>query len=237
MRRLRVYRTVILITLSAYIHFGQIAVAEDSGQTNSIYDQISRNVLPIAELQSICTLGAIRPRQSWSTVGTGFLVRRDTGEDRSIWLVTARHVVDGHLDLVGKTYDSDGESFLVLPRNNWIFHPGPNPERLLPIDVAVMKVFVPRNTVSFQYCVEQCSIDPKTNAPYMNHLQTRSEPTDRALFFGYPQGDVDSNKMPPFTRSGIVAYSIKVPGFKINGLEPADDKLFYIDAFSFGGNS
>ena len=59
MRRLQVYRTALLITLSTCIHLGQIAVAEDSAKTNSIYNQISRNVIPIAALQSICTLADI----------------------------------------------------------------------------------------------------------------------------------------------------------------------------------
>lgn len=192
---------------------------------------------PSIELQSACTLGSIKSRQNCSTLGTGFFVLRDTGEQLSTWLVTARHVVDGRLDLIAKTTVPNGEAFLILPQNKWVFHPGPNPKDLLPIDVAVMKVLVPNDTVSFRYCVARCSNDPKSNAPHMNHLHERPEPTDHALFFGYPSGDVDPHKMPPFVRSGIVAYSVKVPGFRISGLEPADEKLFYVDGLSFGGNS
>lgn len=171
------------------------------------------------------------------TLGTGFYVLRDADGELSTWLVTARHVVQGRADLVAKTRDSKNEAFLVLLQKQWTFHAGPNPEGLLPVDVAVMKVLVPNDTVAFRYCVGQCSIDPKTKEQHMSHLEGLPEPLDHVLFFGYPAGDVNPDEAPPFVRSEIVAYAMRPPGFSINGLQPADEKMFYVDAPSFGGNS
>lgn len=212
-------------------------IAEEPQKVDSIYAQAIRNVVPIKELQSLCTPGLIKPKQNLVTLGTGFYVTRDANGELSTWLVTARHVVEGHADLIAKARPANSEAFLVLPHAKWIYHPGPNPNGRLPIDVAVMKVLVPGDTVAFRYCVGQCSVDPKTKRQYMNHLEGLAEPTDHVLFFGYPAGDVNPDEVSPFVRSGIVAYALRNPGFLIGGLLPADEKMFYVDAPSFGGNS
>ena len=119
----RARATTFLILLSVCIHPSQGRAAENLEKLDTVYNQATRNVVPIIELQSTCTLGAIKPRQSFSTLGTGFFVLRDTGEQLSTWLVTARHVVDSRLDLIAKTTISNGEAFLILPQNKWVFHP------------------------------------------------------------------------------------------------------------------
>lgn len=230
-------RTIVLLSLLVFVVSSQILAAEESHQGDSVYAQAIRNVVPIKELQSVCTLGLVKPMQTFVTLGTGFYVLRDAEGELSTWLVTARHVVGSHADLIAKAQASSNEAFLVLPQAKWIYHPGPNPEGLLPIDVAVMRVLVPNDTISFRYCVDKCSIDPKTKQQHMNHLEGLPEPTDHVLFFGYPGGDVNPNEVPPFVRSGIVAYALRNPGFSFNGLQPADEKMFYVDAPSFGGNS
>ena len=231
-------RTIVFLSILAIVASGQKVTAEEPSQVDSVYTQAIRNVVLIKELQSVCTLGLAKPRQNLVTLGTGFYVTRDVDGDLSTWLVTARHVVDNHADLIAKARaENNNEAFLVLPGIKWIYHPGPNPGGYLPVDVAVMKVFVPGNTVAFWYCVGQCSIDLKTKQQHMNHLEGLPEPTDHVLFFGYPAGDVNPDEVPPFVRSGIVAYALRNPGFTINGLQPADEKMFYVDALSFAGNS
>lgn len=211
-----------------------------SEKKQTFYEQAIGNVVQIEEHQSICTPGREWAIERDKPVGTGFFVSRDLGNKSHTFLVTARHVVEMRKDLFIRLPRSPGSSepiFLTLPRNLWVFHPGPNPKGTLPIDVAVMYVSTRTSAVAFRYCPEDCPIDPKTNKPYENQVDSSPSVTERAIFFGFPLRDVAPASFEPFARTGVVAYTAPNPNLKINGKLLADKTVFYVDAPSFPGNS
>ena len=227
------------VTLVLVMLFSGTAVTVYPDETaESVYAQSQKVVVPIQELQSICTPGLPQSIQKVPTFGTGFFVLRDEPGSKSLWLVTARHVVEPHADMLakGRIGAESKTSYMTLPRAQWVFHPNPPKPATLPIDVAVMKVKAD-GAIAFRYCPAQCSEDLKLRKPFDNQLGDKPEPTNHALFFGYPEGDVIPGELPPFVRSGIVAYAETNPQMKISGLPLADDSIFFIDAPSFGGNS
>ncbi len=228
--------TLALVSLSVG---AALNVSADERQA-TLYAASIHGVVPIQELQSLCTPGLPQPIQTIVTLGTGFYVLLDQSGPNSLWLVTARHVVERHADLLVKARigsETKETAYMVLPRAKWIFHPSPTVQGVMPIDVAVMKVKPPIGSIAFRYCRGECEEDPTSKQRFPNDLDTVPEPTDHALFFGYPAGDVVPGELPPFVRSGIVAYAEANPYLKIDGLPLADESVFYIDAPSFGGNS
>ena len=129
----------------------------------SFYQQIGQAVIRLEEYRSLCV-----PGRDWSveqnvTIGTGFFVRdrlpgtANKGANR-FFLVTARHVVENRADIFARVATGESghdEAVLLLPRELWVFHPEPNPEGTLPIDVAVMRV-EPRDFIkTFLHCTEE----------------------------------------------------------------------------------
>jgi hypothetical protein len=228
-----------LVLLSILLSVEPIVSAQAEEAKDSIYAQSQKIIVPIQELQSICTPGLPQSIQNVVTLGTGFYVLRDEPVSKSLWLVTARHVVEPHADLFAKGRagaELKTTLYMTLPRAQWVFHPSPTKPAIFPIDVAVMKVKA-EGIIAFRYCPAECSEDTTLKKQFMNHLGDKPEPTNHALFFGYPAGDVAPGELPPFVRSGIVAYAESNPQMKIGGLPLADDSIFFIDAPSFGGNS
>jgi hypothetical protein len=188
----------------------------------------------------VCEPGANQSITINRTLGTGFYILVDEEGSPSQWLVTARHVVEAPIDLLAKAQGGKAKkaAYMILPHDKWIFHPEKTPTGAFPIDVAVMRVLVPipDYVISFKYCPGQCTKAQTAETQSENQLGSTAEPTDRALFFGYPE-DVVAGEMPPFARSGIVAYSGTHPQLRIEGRPYADDSVFYIDAHAFEGNS
>ena len=124
-----------------------------------------------------------------------------------------------------------------MPKNLWIFHPGPNPPGKLPIDVEVMKVKVPNTVINFVYCLNSYPKDSDKKTKIYNHLLESPKVTNRAIFFGYPKIPVPVGSIEPFARTGIVVFKGYNPKLTINGLVPAEETIYYLDAISFAGNS
>jgi hypothetical protein len=220
-----------------------IAAEEKEGQEapkQSVCSQASRNVLQLRHYQNVCPPDAKAPVQNMAIGGTGFLIQRYHGENRGLWLVTARHVVESRADLVAAAQTSSsktGRAYLSVAGSAWSFHPGPNPDGLFPVDVAVARVTAPPDTISFRYCPDVCGANPDSDEPLESQLQEPPEVVERAPFFGFPTGDIAPDILEPFARSGVVAYTATIPHMKISGLRPADATIFHVDAPAFKGNS
>ena len=228
---------------------GQEVCAQEAAE-EPFYQQIVRAVIRLEEHQSICV-----PGRDWSveqnvTIGTGFFVRdrlpgtTNKGVSR-FFLVTARHVVENHADLFARV--ATGESgqdaaVLLLPRKLWVFHPGPNPEGTVPIDVAVMRVEYRDFMKTFLHCTEEenpegCGESESTGKPLLNQLNKPPSVMERAIFFGFPGSDITKEALEPFARAGVVAYTERNAEFRITGRLAADPDMYFVDAPAFGGNS
>jgi hypothetical protein len=206
----------------------------------TFYEQISGNVVQIKEHRSVCVEGLEWAKEEDKVVGSGFFVKRISGNDVELFLVTARHVVDKQYDLFISSLhpkDANKKIYLKLPRNLWIFHPGPNPRGKFPIDVAAMKVKAFASVIAFVYCPNDCPKSSDKNKPRNNQLGETAEVGKRAIFFGFPVILVPVGSLEPFARTGVIAFKGFNPKLPISGLVPADKKLFYVDAVSFSGNS
>ena len=215
------------------------------------YQQIVRAVIRLEEHQSICV-----PGRDWSieqnvTIGTGFFVQdrlpgtANKGANNRFFLVTARHVVKNRADIFARV--ATGESghdaaVLLLPRKLWVFHPEPNPEGTFPIDVAVMRVEDRDFMKAFLHCTEEenpegCGEIESTGKPLLNQLNKPPSVMERAIFFGFPEADITKEALEPFARAGIVAYTERNAGIRIDGRLAADTDMYFVDAPSFVGNS
>ena len=228
---------------------GQEVCAQETTE-EPFYQQIVRAVIRLEEHQSICV-----PGRDWSieknvTIGTGFFVRdrlpgtANKGANR-FFLVTALHVVENHADLFARVATSESghdTAVLLLPRKLWVFHPGPNPEGTFPIDVAVMRVEGRDFMKTFLHCTEEenpegCGESESTGKPPLNQLNKPPSVMERAIFFGFPESDITKEALEPFARAGIVAYTERNAGIRIDGRLAADTDMYFVDAPSFGGNS
>ena len=228
---------------------GQEVCAQEATK-EPFYQQLVRAVIRLEEHQSICV-----PGRDWSverdvTIGTGFFVRdrlpgtANKGAYR-FFLVTARHVVENRADIFARV--ATGESghdaaVLLLPRKLWVFHPGPNPEGTFPIDVAVMRVEHRDFMKVFLHCTEEenpegCGEIESTGKPLLNQLNNPPSVMERAIFFGFPGSDITKEALEPFARAGIVAYTERNAGIRIDGRLAADPNMYLVDAPAFGGNS
>ena len=226
----------------------EVCAQEDTKE--SFYQQIGHAVIRLEEHHSNCV-----PGRDWSvernvTIGTGFFVqdrlRGSANKDVSrLFLVTARHVVENRADIFARV--ATGESrrdaaVLLLPRKLWVFHPRPNPEGKLPIDVAVMRVEYRDFMKAFLHCTEEenpegCGESESTGKPPLNQLNKPPSVMERAIFFGFPGSDITNEALEPFARAGVVAYTERNAEFRIGDRLAADPDMYLVDAPSFGGNS
>lgn len=84
---------------------------------------------------------------------------------------------------------------------------------------------------------EGCGLNKTTQKPVQNQLADPPSVMQRAIFFGFPGGEVAKKSLEPFARSGIVAYTSPNPSLRLSGKPVADELVFYVDAPSFPGNS
>jgi len=218
------------------------AFADSDSDKETLYEQLIRGVVRLEEHQSICT-----PGLNWSIernvpVGTGFFLHDKHNGNSKFFIITARHVVEKRADLFARVQigrKSDKYAILNLPRSLWVFNPSKNKGGYLPVDVAVMQIPPTSYIKSFLFCEkdEDCGTDEKKNKPKKNQLKESPDVMERAIFFGFPGGDVAKESLEPFARAGIVAYTAFNPDFRIGGKLIPDDSIYYIDSPSFPGNS
>lgn len=112
----------------------------------------------------------------------------------------------------------------------------------MPIDVAVMPISDPPFIKAFLHCAteenpEGCGTNQENNQPFKNQIGEGPEVMDRAIFFGFPEGDVGKEAVEPFARAGVVSYTARNPELKVGDLFFGNHPAILIDAPSFPGNS
>jgi len=221
--------------------------ANSKKENETFYEQLTRAVVRIEEHQSICTPGLEWAYEQNIPVGTAFFVEDKFEGNSKFYIVTARHVVDSartrkrRADLFARVrIDSISNRYLilVLPKKLWVFHPLRPKPGYLPVDVAVMQIQPTNFIKSFVYCEnkEDCGKDKKEKQ-LKNQLSESPNVMDRAIFFGFPGGDVAKISLEPFARAGVVAYTAFNPDARIDGKLIPDDSIYYVDSPSFPGNS
>lgn len=233
----------ILICLIPFFLFILIcdAPAKSDKEKETLYEQLTRGVVRLEEHQSICTPGLDWAYERNVPVGSAFFINDKYKGISKFFIVTARHVVEKRADLFTRVkIDSKSNKYviLVLPRNLWVFNPSQTKRGYLPVDVAVMQIQPTNFIKTFLHCEndEDCGKDEE-NKQRKNQLSESPNVMDRAIFFGFPGGDVAKESLEPFARAGVVAYTAFNPDFRIDGKLVPDDSIYYIDAPSFPGNS
>lgn len=237
------------IILTPFLFFIFICdVSADSEKIEeTFYEQLTRAVVRLEEHQSICTPGLEWAYERNVPVGTAFFIEDKYNGTSKFFIVTARHVIDRgnrdkkRADLFARVrIDSTSNKYviLILPRNLWVFNPSQSKRGYLPVDVAVMQIKPTNFIKAFLFCEndEDCGKDDK-NKQLKNQLSESPNVMDRAIFFGFPGGDVAKESLEPFARAGVVAYTAFNPDFRIDGKLVPDDSIYYIDSPSFAGNS
>lgn len=233
----------IILTLFLFFIFICDVSADSEKIEETFYEQLTRAVVRIEQHQSICTPGLDWAHERNVSVGTAFFIHDKHNGISKYFIVTARHVIEKKADLftrVRVNSKSNEYVILVLPRNLWVFNPSHTKSGYLPVDVAVMQIHPTKFIKTFLHCEndEDCGKDDK-NKQLKNQLSESPNVIDRAIFFGFPRGDVAKAKesLEPFARAGVVAYTAFNPDFRIGEKLVPDDSIYYIDSPSFPGNS
>ena len=125
---MKLYSCLLCLTIITFITSAR-SQGPDKKEPEGFYSQIVRAVVQIEEYRSICTLGRDLPIEGNVPVGSAFFVRdrvsdNEGGEINRVFIVTARHVVEGRADLFARVKtrpDSDETMILRLPRQLWVF--------------------------------------------------------------------------------------------------------------------
>ena len=241
MKNLKILKYFIVTSLMSFFFQVFFIFADTDEIKESLFEQLTRGVVRIEEHQSVCVPGLEWSFEQNIPKGTGFFLHYNNSEKSEFYIVTARHVVDKRADLFARVRisgDSNEYVILLLPRDLWVFNPAAEKTGYLPVDVAVMKIKPTNFIKTFRFCEdnENCGEDDK-GKQLKNQIGESPTVMDRAIFFGFPGGDVAKESLEPFARSGVVAYTAFNPAFKIGGKLVPEDSIYYIDAPAFGGNS
>ena len=236
----RLYCFIATVILSSFILPNSV-LSNSEEKKESFYDQLTRAVIRIEEHQIICTPGLDWSIERNVPVGTGFFLHDKHKSGSDFYIVTARHVVEKRADLFARVRisgDSNKYVVLLLPRRLWVFNATKAKKGYLPVDVAVMQIPGTNFIKNFLLCAddESCGKD-SNNKQLKNQLNESPNVMERAIFFGFPGGDVAKESLEPFARAGIVAYTAFNPDFRIDGKLVPEDSIYYIDSPSFPGNS
>jgi len=217
------------------------APAKSEKEKETLYEQLTRGVVRLEEHQSICIPGLEWAYERNVPVGSAFFIHDSYKGVSRLFIVTARHVVEKRADLFARVkidITSNKCLILLLPKSLWVFNPSETKKGYLPVDVAVMQIQPIKSIKHFLHCEndEDCGKD-KENKQKKNQLGESPKVMDRAIFFGFPGGDVAKESLEPFARAGVVAYTAFNPDVRINGKIVPEDSIYYIDAPCFPGNS
>ena len=243
-----IFETKKIIRMLVFLYILNLSLptnALSNNQEMTLYEQITSNVSRIYEHQSLCTPGRAWAAETDVPLGTAFIVADyRKAQDSPVhihYIVTARHIVEEHYDLFARfqTEDNKNIAILRLPRDLWVFHPQQAPAGFFLVDVAVMKIPHRKFLMPFLLCDEDehnfCGID-KFGSLKKNQLGYLPEIMDRTVFFGFTGSNHLFDDTKPEARAGIISYSFS-NNLMIDGRKSIDNKMLYIDAPAFPGNS
>jgi Trypsin-like peptidase domain len=218
-----------------------VSLIAPAGRAALIPPEYSNAVVAIGVLKTTVETGK-PPVSEWVTVGTGFFygaVVKDDPDPKKrlyeIFLVTARHVVEGYLkgnggDLQIRVNPKDANEPVkqfTLPTNpppggsTWFYHPTKG------IDVAIVRV-------NFNLLQDQ-GFDANFISADLNSADTKKmkeigvSAGDGIFLLGFPLNLAGSDRSYIIVRQGIIA--------RISQLLGGASKTFLLDSFAFPGNS
>jgi len=228
----RKYLQTVFILLIIIMKYPLMCYAEEN---ESFYKQLSKAIFQLEHYEKIKIEGMDRTNERFVPEGTGFFVRYED----SLYIVSARHVVDKPFDLYAKincrninTKEHD-IALVKLSKNKWIFHPEEGNENTRPVDVAVMKIYPvkDRDIIHFSHF----SSPSKTVDQFAGK---DPEPPKEILVFGFPinLGFELKEEKNPMGRKGIASMVMEKPFIMSKG-KYFDKKTVLVDVDAFPGNS
>jgi S1-C subfamily serine protease len=204
--------------------------------------------IPPFFINSVVALGAMQlvyepgkpPHMQWVTEGTGFfygyLAKDDadpTKKQYEIYLVTAKHVVEGHPQNLGdmtvrvnpKVAKSPPGEFKLPTRPNdgvtWVFHDDPM------IDIAIIQINL--SLLRSQEFESDFFPNDTASADREKLIKIGASSGDGIFVLGFPMGLTGEQKNYVIVRQGIIA--------RLNEMIDNVSNKFTIDSFVFPGNS
>lgn len=192
-------------------------------------------------LQSTVLLEKIEKNGSYTTIGAGVLLF-DYQKLRNYYVVTCKHLIEPRSKVVVRLNtdtlfmnvvdfkDSIHSFGNIQIARNYVritvdfekqtrqFHPSLD---IVAFELTVPNVLINNNSKPIEFRISDLAAIPKSGIKYRNEMRLG----DEVYFTGFPLGLGVTKFVEPIVRSGSVAWM------------PDEMSQFYLDAFSFGGNS
>ncbi len=232
-------------TLKAAVLLATVAFSfllSQSANAALIPSNFLNNVVSLGTSTQSVTTPRDEQNDEWSNEGTGFfygyLVENDPAPEKrkyEIYLVTAKHVIQGHLATSTRDLEvrvnankskSRGTSFAIsnTPQpgeSSWFFHPDPS------IDVAAVRINAPLlQELDFQFGFFASDLTA-ANREKMKELEIVAG--DGVFVLGFPMSLAGAQRNHVIVRQGCIA--------RISEMLDEVSTSFMVDAFVFPGNS
>ena len=211
-------------------------VFADGKEKEPLYSQLNRAIVRLEHINSISQEGSKEVITKNIPDGTAFFVVKD----KSLFIVSARHVVEKPYDLHArvqcKNRKTDKTEVLVLslPRSSWVFHENSGDKDTNYVDVASMKIswIKDRSVKYFRYESDDSAEKDKNQLPSKD-----PDPPHPILVFGFPANiGFDLTEQKPLGRYGIISMKTEKEFLKLNG-RFIEERCCLIDSSIFPGNS
>ena len=208
----------------------------DEKKKEPLYEQLNRAIIRLEHIERTIQEGSKEIITKNVPDGTAFFVYKD----KSLFVVSARHVVEKPYDLharvqsMNKKTDKIEIILLTLPRSDWIYHNNSGDKDTNYVDVATMKIHWIKDRLikSFRY-------EPKGSENYnKNQLPCEDpDPPEPILVFGFPANvGFMLMEQKPLGRFGVISMKTEKEFLKLKG-KYIEEKCCLIDARMFPGNS
>ena len=208
----------------------------DEKEREPLYNQLNRAIIRLEHIERIIQEGSKDIITKNVPDGTAFFVCNE----KSLFLVSARHVVEKPYDLharvqcINKRTGKLEVILLTLPRSDWIYHNNTGDKNTNYVDVATMKInwIKDRSIKCFNYEPEKSVNFKKNQLPYED-----PDPPNPILVFGFPANvGFELMAQKPIGRFGIISMKAEKEFLKCKD-KFIEGKCCLIDARMFPGNS
>lgn len=212
------------------------SIFADEKEKEPFYSQLNRAIVRLEHIERTIKEGSKKVITKNKSDGTAFFVLKE----RSLFIVSARHVVERPYDLHARVQCKNIKTnkkeviLLSLSRNNWIFHENSGDVDTNYVDVAAMKInwIKDRSVKFFRYETNDSDTKNKNQLPYKD-----PDPPHPILVFGFPANvGFELMEQKPLGRSGIISMKTEREFLKLNG-KYIEERCSLIDASMFPGNS
>ena len=227
----------LLFLLSIVLVCVSLCAGRDEKEKESFYAQLSRAIIRLEHFEKTQRKKSAQILVKNVSDGTAFFI----GSVNSLYVVTARHVVEKPYDLHARVQCRNrktlkNEVFLLeLPRHKWVYHNNIGDEDTRFVDVAVMKIpLIKEHSINcFRYELKDSNDYDKNQLPLGD-----PEPPQPILVFGFPRKiGFTLLEQIPIGRSGIISMRTGKKFLKIDSNKFVEERCCIIDASMFPGNS